>query len=144
MSKNWTNPVALNLENIGDLKGKSGIYKVFLDDPSIKSINRFKGNDSKKIMCIGKSENLKRRLYGFMRGLQKGAGHSEGNLMFLINKNFKEELRFRFSYQLCAKSKLVRTEAEEIYQYIKKYGEVPVLNSSIPSKKELIQQLLKK
>jgi hypothetical protein len=137
----WSKPIKLNLENIKDLRGKSGIYKIFLDDRSIKSIHRFRGNDPDKIMCIGKSENLKSRLYGFLRGIDKGKGHSEGNLMWLVNQNHKVETKFHFSYHKCEKPELSEKESIAIYQYIQRFGEVPVLNSSIPSREETIEKV---
>ena len=76
----------------------------------------------------------------FIYAVEKGSGHSEGNLLYLLLRhsplkarfpNHRVEFRFRPETDKQAAN---AAEARLIKAYIREFGEVPPLNSAIPDR----------
>ena len=87
-----------------------------------------------------KTTNLERRFKEFIRGIRKGSGHSTANLLsylFWQSPSFRKKYinnKIVFYYLQTEIKELGKIECGNIIWYIKKYGEPPVLNSSIPNR----------
>jgi hypothetical protein len=121
----------------------SAVYRFRLIGPSGRplSIPRFMREDPDGILSIGVSGNMDRRRRRFIRGFSKGRGHSEANLLYIINKysalhGVKLD-QIQYSYSSCP-TKQVAEELEEalIKRYFLTFGEPPPLNSAIPRRYE--------
>jgi len=102
-------------------------------------IRRFLGIDRNGILCIGKTTQLASRRKQFIRGLGGIFGHSEGNLLHILETISPIEVKFpdreyEYSYAVVAIGDEDITEEEEIKAYVKEFGEVPPLNSAIPNR----------
>jgi predicted GIY-YIG superfamily endonuclease len=131
-------------KNIDEPAGHIGhaVYKVRLvsRQSGIVAINRFLGTDKKGILCIGMTTNMERRRKEFKSGKEGKPIHSGGYLLSLLkdyshfnaeHRNSKYEYRFqKTENKVDAKFK----ESRHIKKYVKRYGEVPPLNSAIPNK----------
>ncbi len=79
-------------------------------------------------------------LRDFVRGLEHGRGHSEANLLHILEKStpLKRVLPRRiYQYRFRpARNKADANKLEEglIKRYVKRFGEVPPLNSAIPNR----------
>ena len=117
-----------------------GVYKIrLLARGKPQTIPRFLGQDPSGLLSIGVSGNLERRLRDFLRGLDKGRGHSEANLLNLLRTHASLERKvgpysFQYSYKSYNHKKALALESMLIKQYVKRFGEVPPLNSAIPDR----------
>ena len=106
-------------------------------------INRFLGSDNRGIIVIGMSTKMENRRRNFIYGMNQGRRHSEMNLLFRIRKFMSFNQRFSkpvFQYKffkVTSKEEAKRGESCLIKAYIKKFGEVPPLNSAIPKQSGL-------
>ena len=104
------------------------------------SINRFLGVDTCGLVCIGRSSRFARRRGKFARALRRGTGHSEANLLHLLEKytplrSVYEGGGYEYSYRRLPGKKEARgAEADLIRAYVARFGEPPPLNSSIPDR----------
>ena len=104
------------------------------------TIPRFLKNDQTGIILIGNSNNMERRRRQFCTGLSRGEGHSEANLLFILKKYTKVKSildRYKIEYrfmQLSTKNEATQCEEILIKRYVKRFGEVPPLNSTIPKR----------
>ena len=117
------------------------VYKVRLCcSGATVSINRFLGSDKDGLLCIGKTSNLERRRKDFINGITSENGHSEGNLLCILEEKTSLSTKYpnreyEYSY-IKAKSNGEEDTLEEkhIKAYVKQFGEAPPLNSSIPNR----------
>lgn len=76
----------------------------------------------------------------FISGLGKMHGHSEGNLLCVLQKHTPllkkyPGLEYEYSFaRIKSKGRESELEENEIKTYVKKFGEVPPLNSAIPNR----------
>ncbi|MBA4383442.1 MAG: hypothetical protein C0410_01775 [Anaerolinea sp.] len=119
---------------------KCAIYRIRIcskGKPEI--IQRFLGKDGDGLLCIGKTTDMERRRKQFVRGLTGVFGHSEANLLHILETvsplgvMFKER-EYEYSYARIAKGDEDKAEEAEIKAYVKRFGEVPPLNSAIPDR----------
>ena len=116
---------------------ESAIYWVCLKETTVP---RIAGEDYDGTLVIGKTKNLEYRFKQFISGLEMARGHSEANLLhylFWKSSSFKNRYiknRIAFYYLLTPIKDLEEKERNNIIWYIKKYGEPPVLNRSIPKR----------
>ena len=103
-------------------------------------IDRFLGTDVRGILSIGVSGNFEQRRQKFVRALSVGRGHSEANLLCLLFRYCRLEQKIGnilIEYSCCAqclRSEALKLEAQQIKNYLRRYGEVPPLNSAIPER----------
>jgi predicted GIY-YIG superfamily endonuclease len=152
MSRKWSNWILLSSKSLASLDNRiPAIYRIRLVHQSNEKavvINRFLNKDSNGIIYIGKTTNLKRRLKFFVNAYQNtyNDNHSGGNLLhYLISnkiiENFRKKYFLQFSY-IHIKSKkdidniLTKEERKKLIEYFKKFGELPVLNSETPFRKD--------
>ena len=121
---------------------ESAVYRFrLLASGKPASIPRFLRPDSEGILSIGVSGNMDRRRARFIRGYSKGRGHSEANLLHILNKLSTSASipldQIEYSYSICP-NRAVALSLEErlLKQYFLAYGEVPPLNSAIPGRYE--------
>jgi len=117
------------------------VYKIRLSHNSLSvSIPRFLGVDTAGILCIGKTTNMENRRIQFIRGIQKGRGHSEANLLHLLRHHSPLMTTFpnhQYEYtfvQIQDFGEETVVEEAEIKAYVRTFGEVPPLNSAIPDR----------
>ena len=104
-------------------------------------ISRFARVDLDGILCIGKTKNMDQRRRNFGNGMRRGEGHSEADILFYL-KHFgasltvPDESQLQFSYKsFDGERAALRYEELLILAYMRRFGEVPPLNSAIPGKK---------
>jgi len=114
------------------------IYKISMKrDNKTVPIPRFLGIDKKGLLCIGITKEFEERLKQFKRGWKTGQGHSEANLLHLLDKHTNIKKQFKnykchYSFKKITRNQnLDDLESQKIKDYVKKYGEVPPLNSAI-------------
>ena len=121
------------------------VYKVRLvsRQSGIVAINRFLGTDKKGILMIGMTKNMERRRNQFFLGKDKGSrGHSEGYLLFLLEEYSQIKTKFgaiqcQYRFQEMKNGDRAKDkESRLIKEYVKRYGEVPPLNSAIPNRND--------
>jgi hypothetical protein len=127
----------------------SGVYRIHLLDPLDPSryyhIPRLVGIDNEGILEIGQTGNLGLRRSMFRQAVRGKSRHTEGQLLHhLIDlcKPLKEIYgskesildRLLFSYKEMKTDLRERRECYEIDEYIRRFGEPPVLNSKIPGR----------
>jgi hypothetical protein len=106
------------------------------------AINRFLGTDKKGILSIGKAAGMEKRRRKFLSGLRGHKVHSEAHLLFLLAKYSRLQPRHRDrQYQLRflaleSRHQAKKKESELIKDYVKRYGEVPPLDSAIPNRND--------
>ncbi len=83
---------------------------------------------------------MERRRKAFLRGLARGRGHSEANLLRLLQKHshlnrLYPDGEIQFTYAKRAKREDA-AEAEEVLlkEYVVRFGELPPLNAAIPNR----------
>ena len=119
---------------------QSAIYefRIVDEEGEAMAIRRLAGVDKGGTLCIGKANNMRRRLRQFRDGVINCKGHSEAKLIHLVNRhcdNFSVSIKsIQYRYSICVVSKLDSSEEQCIKLYIKNYGEVPPFNSAIPKR----------
>ncbi len=120
----------------------AGAYEVRMVRGKDKAvpISRFLARDPDGLLVIGETSRIEHRRNRFVRGMNKGGGHSEGNLLHVLiersplNQRFPGyRLQFRY-YRVADKVEAQRVQEQLIKQYICRFGEVPPLNSAIPDR----------
>ena len=110
------------------------------------SLPRLLGPDADGILVIGETGRLEKRREQFCRGRARGDGHSEANLIWLlesagvVQRLFAAtaiEYRFR---ALASKDAAAILEKAELWRYVQRFGEVPPFNSSFPGRESLIDE----
>jgi len=105
-------------------------------------INRFLGTDEKGILSIGMTTGMEKRRRKLFSGLRGNNVHSEAHLLFLLTEYSRLQTRHRErQYQLRflplgSRAQAKKTESRLIKDYVKRYGEVPPLNSAIPNRND--------
>lgn len=128
------------------VEARAGVYVIRIVDRNRRrpwSISRLLDMDPEGVLSIGQSSNLERRRRGFVSGVTRCYGHSEGNLLHLVarhahradkfGKDLLSAIEWRFQYvhdTAAAKAH----ENTLLKQYIRRFGEPPPLNSAIPDR----------
>jgi len=101
-------------------------------------IHRIAGTDSEGILFFGQTKNIEQRISDLSRAIRTGSGpHSEG-LVFhtfrdIYKKRFGKRPEVEFSFQRAKnENQAKRLEARCLEMYMRRFGEPPPLNSSIP------------
>lgn len=154
MSKEWSNWFLLsedNLEKVGNIPGIYRIKLVYKNNGKDKPIPRFLKEDKQGIIYIGETmKGLKRRLGFFKKAYldDKYHPHSGGNLLhFIIKKiivDFEDKYELHFSYISFNKNTesskleedLRKEEKKKLEEYFMEFGELPILNSETPFRKD--------
>jgi hypothetical protein len=117
------------------------VYKVrLLTGAEVVKLPRFLGHDRSGILQIGVSGSFEKRRRQFVRGLAIGRGHSEGNLLHILQHRSRLlETFHECSYEIAFVEMAGRDEAlveEEtlIKRYFTRFGEVPPLNTQLPNR----------
>jgi hypothetical protein len=138
MERNWT--TWWSLDRIAGYRGPA-VYKIRLCHTDIPaSIPRFLGTDTNGIVSIGKTSNMEKRRLQFVRGLQKGRGHSEANLLHILGQHstlatIYPDHYYEYSFlQIMQPGQENVIEEAQIKAYVRQFGEVPPLNSAIPDR----------
>ena len=141
MNVTWQNNMLLKEDTGKSIPPVAGVYKIMATKGQFSSgIFRLVGTDKKRILMYGHAGNLKRRVTQFLKSLRGAKTHSEGILLWLLNQHTKVKIESVFvSYYETGngdsgKQRAGEEEESLIKEYIKKYGETPVLNSAIPNK----------
>jgi hypothetical protein len=95
--------------------------------------------DQDGLICIGKTGDMEGRRKQFMNGLNGRFGHSEGNLLHILEKisplrTTYEGYRYQYSFAKLDGGLEGKEEERQIKAYVKQFGEVPPLNSAIPDR----------
>lgn len=104
------------------------------------TVKRWLLEDRNGIISIGETSNMKGRLNQFVNALNRGTGHSEANLLYLLIKYSRFSstlLEYNIEYRykgVSSKKEAKRQEELRIKDYVKAFGEVPPLNSVIPNR----------
>lgn len=129
-----------NLKSPSNWSGPA-IYRIGLcNSDKIVPIQRFIGSDTKGLLCIGKTNNFERRRRNFVRGIRNGTGHSEANLLHILEKlpSFRTHYpnrEYEYSYfKVNLHRNLDNLEEKFIKAYVRQFSEVPPLNSAIPKR----------
>ena len=102
-------------------------------------INRFLGVDEDGLLCIGKTTRMEYRRKQFVIGLSGRFAHSEGNLLHILEtvspllKTYSES-KYQYSFAKVRAGQESKIEEELIKSYVRRFGEVPPLNSAIPDR----------
>ncbi len=138
MSKVWRD--WCDLEDSCDHVGPA-VYQIRIcGHRTPRSIGRLLRSDTAGILCIGMTDNMRRRYRAFVRGLNRGRGHSEANLLHRLETfTALKRLMPRRIYQYRFLPVLNRADAQMLEErlikdYVKRFGEVPPLNSAIPNR----------
>jgi hypothetical protein len=114
-------------------------YKIRLvADDVVVSIPRFFREDGSGVLQIGVTNNLENRRRRFVRGLAIGTGHSEANLLHMLERHSAlrrifRNARYEIAYRMADLRKSAATKEELLLKaYLFRFGEVPPLNSAIP------------
>jgi len=138
----WKN-IDVESEHNGHPYKGCAIYKVRMRiDNEAVSMPRFFKTDEKGLLYIGKTTNLERRRKDFIRGWGFGKGHSGANLLHWLDNNTNIGRQFRdyeceYSFKHIRRNQLKKLEYQEIEKYVKRYGEVPPLNSNFPGRNNI-------
>ena len=103
-------------------------------------IPRFLAPDPDGLLVIGETSRMKGRYNDFIRGMDKGRGHSESNLLHLLIEHSPLNQRFpgyrlQFRYRrVTDKPAAQRAQEQLIKKYVSKFGELPPLNCAIPNR----------
>lgn len=117
---------------------ESAIYRIRLcNHEGPIQIARFLGMDNDGILCIGKTTKMEGRRKQFIRGLAGNFGHSEGNLLHILEKQspllgLYPKSEYQYSFAKVDLGQESQIEEEQIKAYVRQFGEVPPLNSAIP------------
>jgi hypothetical protein len=117
----------------------SAVYEVRIVDSQRNPIPipRFLGLDPNGILCIGQTKNMEARRKQFKRGRSGRFGHSEGNLLHILEesaglKEVHPNARYEYRSLPSEEGSLRDRECSLITRYVRRFGEVPPLNSAIP------------
>jgi len=119
---------------------KSAIYRIrMVENRNPVHISRFLGIDKRGILSIGKTSYMENRRKQFVRALTGVFGHSEGNLLEILErvsplKSLYPDRRLEYSFAIVSITEKDKLEELHIKSYVKQYGEVPPLNSAIPKR----------
>lgn len=108
-------------------------------------LRRLLESDPEGLLAIGETSALENRRRQFLRGLTTGAGHSEANLIWILSRETPTKKLFRnavVEYRFChagTKAEAVQLERDEVWQYARRFGEVPPFNSSFPGRESRIE-----
>lgn len=138
MSITWSN--WRSLQHPANYAGHA-VYKIRRSNSGTPArISRLLGVDEHGLLCIGQTANMERRCKQFIRGLERGRGHSEGNLLHLLQKHTSfprnySDFEYEYSFaQTRSRRHTSQREEREIKAYAKQHGEPPPLNSAIPNR----------
>ena len=117
----------------------SATYKIRLTaEGQAVHIPRFLGPDEDGLLCIGETSNMEKRRRNFARAVKRGRGHSSGNLLCqlelagLLAPRWPGRI-FEYSFAVAeSKGDAIRLQDDLIEVYMRRFGEAPPLNSSIP------------
>ncbi len=126
----------LKKDAFSDISEKEGVYFIRLSthNNSPFPINRFLGTDNGGILEIGRAKNTKQRLQKFFRAYcGSKTEHSEAKRLFLLKKFLDSGTKIQFSFIVF--KDYINKEASLLGKYFYKYGELPVLNNSLPKLK---------
>ena len=138
----WKN-IDVESEHNGHPYNDCAIYKVRMRvGNKTETIPRFFEADKKGLLYIGKTTNLERRRRQFISGWERGYGHAGANLLYWLDNNTNIRRRFKnyiceYSFKRIKRNQLKRLESQEIREYVKRYGEVPPLNSIFPGRNNI-------
>jgi hypothetical protein len=116
------------------------VYNIRLCRQTVPAaIPRFLGTDPSGLLCIGKTTNMEKRRLQFLRGIEKGRGHSEANLLYILRQYSTLEIDYRdygYEYRFVPveAGQARALEETEIKTYVRTFGEAPPLNSAIPDR----------
>lgn len=117
------------------------VYAVrVINREAVVPIPRFLGVDREGLLTIGMTRNLERRRRQFIRGSNKGRGHSAANLLCFLSKFGALKRCFRvpsyeLSFRRTSDERQARLwEAEMTREYLVRFGEGPPLTSVIPDR----------
>ncbi len=117
------------------------VYKIRLViDGAVVHIPRFLCEDRSGILQIGVTDNLESRRRRFMRGLNVGKGHSEANLLHMLERRSSllrtfPKARYEIAFRLMHEREQAAAEEEALIKaYLYRFGEVPPLNSAVPNR----------
>jgi hypothetical protein len=103
-------------------------------------IPRFLRCDNRGLLLIGVTTRIETRRKQFICGVERCYGHSEGNLLHLLTrytrltKLFPDyQLEFRY-HPATGQREAELAEEQSIKRYVRRFGEVPPLNSAIPNR----------
>jgi hypothetical protein len=119
----------------------AAVYQIRLSSESKPVvIARFLAEDSEGLLSIGMTNDMERRRRAFVRSLRKGRGHSEGNLLWVLDR-FSQHREWRcgaeyeYRYAPVENESVAHTQEELLLKrYFLRFGEVPPLNSAIPNR----------
>jgi hypothetical protein len=103
-------------------------------------ISRFLGTDDDGLLCIGKTIHMDYRRKQFVNSLKDGeSAHSEGRLLHFLEKEspllkFHPKPKYQYSFAKVSSGQESKIEEEQIKAYVRRFGEVPPLNSAIPNR----------
>lgn len=135
----WTNwqPIDAKLDHKGPATYK---VRMVTDEEAPVPIPRFFSCDNSGLLVIGETSRMRNRRNGFVRGMNTGRGHSEGNLFHFLIQHGSLNQRFpvhhlEFCYVPTVNKGAAKLAEERlIKRYVREFGEVPPLNSAIPNR----------
>src|SRR4030042_2623203 len=135
METSWSNWSRFRVEELSTIPKREGIYQFRCVDEKGAPImiSRLKGKDSNGIIYIGSSENLKNRIKGFWKTIEKWdrSRHAAAwtYCTFKYDSLFPpHNLQFRY----IATKSMTRYEFDLLLGYRKKFMDLPPLNSNRP------------
>ena len=137
----FTEPAELTREAIRQIPRNPAVPAVYKILPPKakweKGIPRFLGTDKERILFYGQTGNLRDRLGALLRGMDHENGHAEGNLIRILRREIPRFglTEVLFSYREVASKEEAKDDEERlIKQYVRRFGEVPPINSAIPNR----------
>jgi hypothetical protein len=106
-------------------------------------VTRFLGTDKFGVLAIGSTANMEGRRRDFVTGLRNCTRNAEARLLHLIEvfSIFNQKYRgcsYEYSFRKSpSKFEARRLEIRWMKAYVKKFGEVPPLNSVLPGRPDL-------
>lgn len=105
-------------------------------------LGRFLNVDADGIISIGLTTSMEQRRQQFVCGVVNCYGHSEGNLLNLLRRFSRLQDVFpnakcQYRFASAAEVDLAARERSAIKRYVRRFGEVPPLNSAIPGRYDI-------
>lgn len=105
-------------------------------------LGRFLDLDELGLISIGLTTDMERRRQQFLCGMDNCYGHSEGNLLNLLRRFSRLQevfpaAKYQYRFQAATNADVPSLERRAIKRYIRRFGEVPPLNSAIPARYDL-------